>query len=136
MSQLWHSRLCSFVILATLSLAGCTASKPWRLAQSAECAWVPTDSGPSIVLTIRAEKGRAPLEGVAVQVVQTKLGALTDEFGTVELWDVPMGVCTLEVKTVGYAPVLVTDVIVNAGHTTTIADVRLRELMIKLVPPW
>jgi len=58
-----------------------------------------------------------PLPGVAVSVVGTKLGALTDENGEYYILNVPVGTYTVKASLIGFAPVEVTNVGVSADLT-------------------
>jgi len=63
-----------------------------------------------------AETGE-PLPGVAVSVVGTKLGALTDENGEYYILNVPVGTFSVKASLIGFAPVEMTNVGVSADLT-------------------
>ena len=65
---------------------------------------------------IDTESGE-PLPGVAVSVVGTKLGALTDENGEYYILNVPVGTYTVRASLIGFAPVEFTNVGVSADLT-------------------
>jgi len=58
-----------------------------------------------------------PLPGVAVSVVGTKQGALTDENGEYYILNVPVGTYTVKASLIGFAPVDITNVGVSADLT-------------------
>nr|MBN2277991.1 TonB-dependent receptor [candidate division Zixibacteria bacterium] len=68
---------------------------------------------------INEETGEV-LPGVAVSIVGTKMGALTDENGEFYIINVPPGNYTLKAELIGYAPVEVTNVDVSVDLTSYI----------------
>ena len=59
-----------------------------------------------------------PLPGVAVSIVGTTMGALTNEDGEYFILNVPVGTFTLRAQLLGYAPVEVTNLSVSVDLTT------------------
>ena len=69
---------------------------------------------------------RAPLADAAVEVLGTKLGAITDRQGRFIISSVPVGTYVLRVSFTGYEPFLATDIVVkSAGYTTLNAKLKL-----------
>jgi outer membrane receptor protein involved in Fe transport len=64
------------------------------------------------------EETGEPLPGVAVSIVGSKMGALTDENGEYFILNVPVGVYTLRASLIGFAPVEVTNVNVSVDLVT------------------
>ena len=67
--------------------------------------------------TVMDTESGEPLPGVAVSVVGTKLGALTDENGEYYILNVPVGTYTVKASLIGFAPVEFTNVGVSADLT-------------------
>jgi outer membrane receptor protein involved in Fe transport len=61
-----------------------------------------------------------PLPGTNVTIVGTMMGAAADANGEYYILNIPPGRYELRASMIGYEAMLVTDVIVNAGRTTTI----------------
>jgi outer membrane receptor protein involved in Fe transport len=61
---------------------------------------------------------KAPLIGVTVQIVGQKFGAYTDADGRYSILNIPAGTYEVKFQFLGYRPVAVTDVQVNADNTT------------------
>ncbi len=76
------------------------------------------------------EDGR-PVPGAAVTVLGTRLGALSDAQGRYFILQVPPGSHVVQAQLIGYRPVRVTNVDVNADLTTEI-DFRLPEAAIEM----
>ncbi len=67
---------------------------------------------------IVSEETGEPLPGVAVSIVGTVMGSLTDENGEYFILNVPVGSYTVKASLIGYAPVEMTDVRVSVDLTT------------------
>ena len=65
-----------------------------------------------------SEETGEPLPGVAVSIVGTVMGGLTDENGEYFILNVPVGDYTVKASLIGYAPVEMTDVHVSVDLTT------------------
>jgi hypothetical protein len=76
------------------------------------------------VITGRVEDAvtAGPIVAASVQVVGTTRGAITDAEGRFTVRDVPLGIVTLEVRRIGYAPVLRGDIAVSPAKP---AEVRI-----------
>jgi len=76
------------------------------------------------VITGRVEDAvtAAPVVGASVQVVGTSRGAITDEAGRFTVREVPLGIVALEIRRIGYAPVIRSDVAVSPAKP---AEVRV-----------
>ncbi len=70
------------------------------------------------------------LPGVHVQLVGTKLGAVSSTKGVFSIQAVPPGVYAVQVRSVGYSPLVVTDVVVQNARTAHI-NVELKEAAVK-----
>ncbi|HXG00054.1 MAG TPA: TonB-dependent receptor, partial [Bacteroidota bacterium] len=81
--------------------------------------------------TVRDRESGEPLVGANVLVEGTALGAATDVNGEYIILSVPPGVYTLKVSMVGYAPLTVSNVRVNANITTT-QDFRISSSAVQL----
>jgi outer membrane receptor protein involved in Fe transport len=68
--------------------------------------------------TIIDEESGEPLPGVAVSIVGTRMGALTDANGEYFILNVPVGTYTVRASIIGYAPVEVVNVAVSVDLTT------------------
>ncbi len=66
------------------------------------------------------EETGEPIPGVAVSVVGTKMGALTNEDGEYTIINVPVGTYTLRASIIGFAPVEVTNAMVSVDLATYI----------------
>ncbi|WP_026260695.1 TonB-dependent receptor [Spirosoma luteum] len=77
------------------------------------------------------KESKYPLVGATVQVVDVKMGSLTDTSGSYRIAGVPVGRRTVRVTLVGYKEVLLNNIIVDAGRET-ILDVELEESMQQL----
>ncbi len=64
------------------------------------------------------EETKEPLPGVAVSIVGTKMGALTNEAGEYYILNVPVGTYIIRAQLIGYAQVDVTNVGVSVDLTT------------------
>ncbi|SYZ73272.1 putative TonB-dependent receptor [Candidatus Zixiibacteriota bacterium] len=64
------------------------------------------------------EETKEPLPGVAVSLVGTKMGALTNEEGEYYILNVPAGNYTIQAQLIGFAPVQVTNTQVTPDLTT------------------
>jgi outer membrane receptor protein involved in Fe transport len=86
--------------------------------------WVASVNSPEdLHLQANAHVGRTretgnPLPGVAVSVIGTNWGALTDVEGRYTILNVPVAEYTLRAELIGYAPVEVRNVNINANLTT------------------
>lgn len=69
---------------------------------------------------VKDEETKEPLVGVTVVVQNTNLGAITDINGKFTIINVPVGIHTLKVSTIGYAKKTVVDVMVSADRITTL----------------
>ncbi len=74
--------------------------------------------------TVTNKETGEPLPGVAVQIVGTSMGALTDVDGKYFILNVPVDVYTLKAQQIGFAPVEMQGVKVSVDLTTT-ADFQL-----------
>lgn len=81
--------------------------------------------------TVRDRESGEPLVGANVLIEGTSLGAATDVNGEYIILSVPPGVYTLRVSLVGYAPLTVSNVRVNANITTT-QDFRIASSAVQL----
>ncbi|UCD93979.1 MAG: TonB-dependent receptor [Candidatus Zixiibacteriota bacterium] len=68
--------------------------------------------------TVTNEETGEPLPGVAVSIVGTKMGALTDENGEYFILNVPVGTYTLKASLIGFAPVEVVNLSASIDLTT------------------
>ena len=68
--------------------------------------------------TIVGEETGEPLPGVAVSIVGTVMGGLTNEDGEYFILNVPVGTHVVKVSLIGYAPVEITNVKVSVDLTT------------------
>ena len=59
-----------------------------------------------------------PLVGVSVILINQGIGADTDENGRYTIINVPLGSYELKTSYIGYASVLVKEVVVQSGRTT------------------
>lgn len=66
------------------------------------------------------EETGEPIPGVAVSVVGTKMGALTNEDGEYTIINVPVGTYTLRASIIGFAPVEITNAMVSVDLATYI----------------
>ncbi len=64
------------------------------------------------------EETKEPLPGVAVSLVGTKMGALTNEEGEYYILNVPAGTYTVQAQLIGFAPVQVTNTQVTPDLTS------------------
>jgi hypothetical protein len=85
------------------------------------------EGGATGVITGRviAAVGEQPLAGVTVRVSGSALGALSDSLGRFTLRGVPVGIVSLEVRALGYAPVVRGDVAVSPAKPAEVT-IRLR----------
>ena len=60
-------------------------------------------------------KTQAPLPGATIQVVGTKLGAVTRGDGKFTIRNVPVGTVNIRVSSIGYEPKVVSDIAVNSA---------------------
>ncbi len=72
-----------------------------------------------------------PILGVTVLVVGARLGAFTDEEGRFHVLNVPAGAYQLKAQLIGFRPLLVTDVVVNADQTTRL-DLVMQEAAVEV----
>ena len=68
---------------------------------------------------VRAGPTQQPIEGASVRVAGSELAVVTAEDGRFRL-RAPVGVVRLEVRVIGYAPIVRSDVVVSAGKPTTV----------------
>ncbi len=68
-----------------------------------------------VIGTVVEEESGQPLIGATVMIVGTQLGARADLDGKFTIRNVPPGTYTLRVSAIGYAPVEITEVIVEAS---------------------
>ncbi len=73
----------------------------------------------------------APLPGANVVITGTTMGAATDDSGSYYILNVPPGKYSVRASMMGYKPMVVVDVIVNAGRTTTV-DFALAQTVLEL----
>jgi len=72
---------------------------------------------------------KAPLEGVNVLILNTPLGAATDNNGHYNIQNIPVGNYTVQFSYIGYRPVTRTDVIVKSNRITFVnADLKISAL--------
>jgi outer membrane receptor protein involved in Fe transport len=74
---------------------------------------------------------KAPLPGVTVLLVGARLGAFTDTDGRYTILNVPAGTYQVKFQLLGYRPVAVTDVQVNADNTT-LANLSMEEAPVEM----
>ncbi len=86
-------------------------------------AWAQTGVVDGTVVDASTEE---PLAGATVRVVGTVLGTVADAEGRFEIRSVPAGTVSLDVRFLGYGPLVRTDVVVRPGRATTVT-VRLAE---------
>lgn len=79
----------------------------------------PTVSTGVIDGTVRAGPTQQPIVSASVRVVGTELVVVTGETGRFRL-RAPVGVVRLEVRAIGFAPIVRSDVVVSAGKPTTL----------------
>lgn len=72
---------------------------------------------------------QAPIGGATISVVSTKKGAISKTDGRFVIANVPAGVVTLRVTSIGYATALVNDVVVSPGKPVTVT-VEMTELAV------
>lgn len=65
-----------------------------------------------------------PIAGVVVRILDSKLGALSNENGVYSIKKIPAGTYTVEYKRIGYGTVRRTDVVIRSGRSTDL-DVEL-----------
>ncbi|MEL6769685.1 MAG: TonB-dependent receptor [Bacteroidota bacterium] len=87
-------------------------------------------SAGSITGTVRDAATLEALPGVNVVVQGTTLGAATNAEGRYVITAVPVGTVALEVRSIGFAPLVRTDIVVKPGRPAT-ADVLLNEARIE-----
>lgn len=80
----------------------------------------------SITGRVTDQTTQAPLRSATVQVLGTKAGAITDEDGRFRIFDVPPGTYQVRFSSVGYEPLVRTDVVVNPARPAVL-DVAMRE---------
>lgn len=123
-------RLILFVALQ-LALSGCVATSPPEPSPAIEISWTTSETGPGITVNVVAAKTGWSIEGVTVQVENSVAGAVTDQGGWADIRDVPPGRHSLVVSMVGFTPIEIPAVLVEAGHTTIIKGVRLKEVDVR-----
>ncbi|MEM1042148.1 MAG: TonB-dependent receptor [Bacteroidota bacterium] len=80
--------------------------------------------------TVADAATQEPLAGVNVVVADLGIGAATDADGAFSIPGVPVGTHRIEVRYLGYEPVLRTDLIVQPGRSTVVT-VELREAVLE-----
>jgi hypothetical protein len=85
----------------------------------------------SLTGSVRDRGAMTSLAGARVTVVGTDLTVITDAAGTFRFEQVPVGTYALEVRTIGYRPRIVTDVVVRSRRTTEVA-IQLEPLVFEL----
>ncbi|MFM7773543.1 MAG: carboxypeptidase-like regulatory domain-containing protein, partial [Candidatus Kapaibacterium sp.] len=105
--------------LAILSLLLVLPAGVTAVAQetSAGAAQKPAASSPSGTISgqVVNAKTQAPLPGATIQVVGTKLGAVTRSDGKFSIRNVPVGTVNIRVSSVGYDAKVVSDIAVNSA---------------------
>jgi Ca-activated chloride channel family protein len=76
-----------------------------------------TSTGKISGIVINKKTGEG-IHSVAVQIVGTEQGALTDSSGRYQILNVPVGIYSLKISLIGYKTVQVDSVVVKEGETT------------------
>jgi hypothetical protein len=69
---------------------------------------------------------REPVSGASVRVLPAGAGAVSDSTGSFVVREVPLGIVRVEIRRLGYAPQVRTDVVIGSARST--------ELLVELVP--
>ena len=90
---------------------------------------------------VRDAQTKQPLPAVNVVIVGTTIGASTTMEGSYFILNIPPGKYDIQASIIGYQKMLVRDVIVNAGRTTTLdfdlpeVAIELNEIVVQAVRP-
>jgi len=113
-------RLVLLALLATLlgttvSVNAQSQTAPEQPAEGQQAQSRPTTPVGTISGQVVNAKTQAPLPGATIQVVGTKLGAVTRGDGKFTIRNVPVGTVNIRVSSIGYEPKVVSDIAVNSA---------------------